>query len=144
MGFFYYSNMLNFIPGVIMSQAHAMLSQIDKDLVIQCDAIAAQGGPLKLNEKELECTQNSNLQISQQTRVSGRLHGNQPESGVSQNLEFNARLARLNSDEDVGGMYATVSPVYLFVARPGHLAFVKLLCLLHALGQCSVNRSFSH
>ena len=108
------TQMLIFIPGVIINQAHAMLSQIDKDLVIQCDAIAAQGGPLKLNEKELECTQNSNQQISQQTCVSARLHGNQPESGLSQNLEFNAQLARLNSDEDVGGMHTTVFLVYLF------------------------------
>jgi hypothetical protein len=100
--------MLTFIADAIMSQAHAMLSQIDKDLVAQCDAIAAQGGPLKLNEMELESTNSNNQQVAQLIYVDEKLNGNQPENDSSRDLEAHVQLTMLNSN-DVGGMYITNS-----------------------------------
>lgn len=84
--------------------AHAMLSQIDKDLVAQCDAILARGGPLKLNGSELAGALNPPVaQPAYVTRVSARLRGVQPEINVSQTVEIHARRLRRNSDGDVGG-----------------------------------------
>ena len=88
-----------------MDQAHAMLSQIDKELVAQCDAISARGGPLKLNGKELE---NANdlpvVQLTNAPRVSARLRGVQPEIDLSQTPEVHGRRSRRSIDGELGCM----------------------------------------
>lgn len=89
--------------------AHAMLSQIDKDLVAQCEAILARGGPLKLDMKPngTELAGSFNLPMAQPssatTRASARLRGVQPEINVSQTAEVHVRRSRRNSDGDIGG-----------------------------------------
>ena len=90
-----------------------MLSQIDKDLVIQCDAIAAQGGPLKLNEKELQSTHN-NQQLAQPKCFSEKFSDNQSNNDFSQNKEVCVQLAKPNNNGNIGGMHTTDFLVHLF------------------------------
>lgn len=86
--------------------AHAMLAQIDKDLVTQCEAILDRGGPLKLDAK-LSGTGSFIPPAVQPsyatTRVSARLRGVQPEIDVSQTAEVLVRRSRRSSDGDIGG-----------------------------------------
>ena len=108
-----------------------MLSQIDKDLVTQCDAISARGGPLKLNVKDLENTHDESVsQLTNAPRVSARLRGVQPEIDLSQTPEVHARRSRRSVDGDLGCMPTPSEfPVYFSIKT------FKAFCFI--LGQCS-------
>ena len=120
-----------------MNQAHAMLSQIDKDLVTQCDAISARGGPLKLNVKDLENTHDESMsQLTNAPRVSARLRGVQPEIDLSQTPEVHARRSRRSIDGDMGCMPTPSEfPVYFSIKISKEFYFV--------LGQCSSFSNFT-
>ena len=110
-----------------MNQAHAMLSQIDKDLVTQCDAISARGGPLKLNVKDLENTHDESVaQLTNAPRVSARLRGVQPEIDLSQTPEVHARRSRRSVDGDLGCM-PTPSEFPLYFSIKTFKAFCLVL-----------------
>ncbi|MCO5614647.1 hypothetical protein L7F22_068931 [Adiantum nelumboides] len=89
--------------------AHVMLSQIDKDLVTQCEAILSRGGPLRLDAK-LSGTEMAGSFVppvgqpsNANTRASARLRGAQPEIGVSESEEVHIRRSRRSSEGGIGG-----------------------------------------
>ncbi|KAH7284708.1 hypothetical protein KP509_34G067200 [Ceratopteris richardii] len=90
--------------------AHAMLSQIDKDLVSQCEKIVARGGPIKLDAKlsgnELAGSFSAPVNVppsNNSVRVSARLRGVQPGINLSQTGEVHVRRSRRTSEGETAG-----------------------------------------